>query len=61
MSLFVLNPRIEVEIGNWAKHKKTLNDIPSSGSQKKSNMNSFIFFWCRYKKKLNYNIFFHDH
>jgi hypothetical protein len=27
MSLFVLSPVIEVEIGNWAMHKKTLNDI----------------------------------
>jgi hypothetical protein len=27
MSLFVLSPVIEVEIGNWAKHKQTLNDI----------------------------------
>jgi hypothetical protein len=31
VSLFVLSPEIEerdeVEVGNWAKHKKTLNDI----------------------------------
>jgi hypothetical protein len=45
-SLFVLSPEIEdrdeVEVGNWAKHKKT--HFYSSGSQKKLYMNSLIYF-----------------
>jgi hypothetical protein len=58
VSLFVLSPEIEdrdeVEVGNWAKHKKTFYSymiytiLSSSGSQKKSDMNSFIFICCSY-------------
>jgi hypothetical protein len=54
VSLFVLSPEIkerdEVEVDNWAKHKKTVNDIiillflSSSRSQKNySKMTIFTF------------------
>jgi hypothetical protein len=37
-----IEDRDEVEVGNWAKHKKT--HFYSSGSQKKLYMNSLIYF-----------------
>jgi hypothetical protein len=54
VSLFVLSPEIEncdeVEVGNWAKHKKTFYSesymytiLSSSGSQKKIGT-KFIYF-----------------
>jgi hypothetical protein len=51
VSLFVLSPEIEdrdeveVATGRSTRRPSALNDILfSSGSQKKSNMNSFIYF-----------------
>jgi hypothetical protein len=55
VSLFVVSPEIadrdEIEVDNWAKHKKTFYSelytytiLSSSGSQKKSDMNSLIYF-----------------
>jgi hypothetical protein len=58
MSLFVLSPGIEVEIGNWAKHKKTLNDIPSSGSQKKIEHELVYFLLVQIQKKNSTTTFF---
>jgi hypothetical protein len=56
VSLFVLSAEIEdrdeVKVDNWAKYKKTFYSewymsiptiLSSSGSQKKSDMNKFIF------------------
>jgi hypothetical protein len=46
----VLSPEIEdrdeVEVGNWAKHKKTYSEyyFIFKRNTKKSDMNSFIFF-----------------
>jgi hypothetical protein len=53
VSLFVLNPEIEdrdeVEVDNWAKHKKTYSEYVlfylQADHKKKSDMNSFIFFF----------------
>jgi hypothetical protein len=61
VSLFVLSPEIEdrdeVEVGNWAKHKKTFYSerynilfYLQADHKKKSDINSFIFFCCSYSK-----------
>jgi hypothetical protein len=56
-----IEDRDEVEVGNWAKHKKTFYSewllYLQKDHEKKSDSNSLIFFCCSYSKMTLFKLY----